>query len=99
MTFALSLSMSIKPDQMEDVLELLGTVMNRVQQEEGCLAFEICVSDIPNTLFIYEAYISEQYHDEVHEAYPEVRNVLAKIGAYATQPWELHRLVVAHARR
>jgi quinol monooxygenase YgiN len=98
-TFGMIVTLSVRPGRMDQVLEILGSLMPRVRDEEGCLAFSVLTSPAtPDTVWLYESYSSESYHDDVHESFPEVKNVLARLPEHLTAPWVVHQGELALSR-
>ena len=92
MTFGMVVEATAAPGHMDDVLAVFESVMPRVRSEDGCLAFSIFPSTTnPLTVFLYESYVSERYHDEVHESFDEVKNVLAQLPQHLAAPWVIHQ--------
>lgn len=80
MAYGLSVVLHLKPGHADALLELLGPALERVRAEDGCLAFSVHrAAREPDTIWIYEAYVSEAYHDDIHESYPEIRRVLGAV--------------------
>lgn len=88
MSYGLCVALPLRPGGASAVLELLTAAMPAIRREDGCLAFTVQQSDDdPDLIWIFEAYTSKQYHDDVHESIPEVKRVLAEVGQYlAGQP-------------
>ncbi|BEP14850.1 hypothetical protein acdb102_31610 [Acidothermaceae bacterium B102] len=92
MTFGMIVELRVSPGHMGDVLAVFESVMPRVRGEDGCLAFSLFPSTTdPLTLFLYESYVSERYHDDVHESFAEVKDVLAQLPQHLSAPWVVHQ--------
>ncbi len=91
-TFSLLVELPVAPGRMEQVRELMSTLLPRARGEEGCLVFDIYFAADNDAAWIREEFVSEQYHDDVHESFPEVKNVLARLPEYLSGPWTVHRL-------
>ena len=79
MAFAMVVVLSTRPGRAQDVVDLIESEMTRVRSEDGNVAFNAHLGDEPDQVWLYEAWVDKAYHDDVHEAYPEVKNVLARI--------------------
>jgi quinol monooxygenase YgiN len=87
MTFAMTIILHVKPEAADRVLALLTASVESSRSEDGCLAFDVNRSPSdPNTIWLYEAYVSEQYHDEIHEKLPVTQQALAAIPQLLVQP-------------
>lgn len=98
MTYAMMVLLPTKPGMVQAVLDLLGPLIDRVRREEGCLAFTAHVGDKPDCIWLYEAWITQKYHDEIHEAYPEVIRVLTDIPALLSSAPTFHHGSIALTR-
>ena len=79
MNFAMVVVLPTLPGRAQDVVDLVGTELERVRSEDGAVAFSVHLGHEPDQVWLYEAWVSQSYHDDVHESYPEVQNVLARI--------------------
>ena len=87
MTFAMTVTLNVKPEATERVLALLAASVESSRHEDGCLAFSVYRSPAdPTSIWIYEVYVSEQYHDEIHEKSPAAQQALAAIPQVVVQP-------------
>ena len=89
MVYAMVVSFRVKEGRMDDALEVMAPVLRRAHDEDGCLSFEVAVTPETNTMFIYEAYVSKAYHDDVHESYPEVVGALALLPELVDGPMDI----------
>ena len=92
MAYGMIVVLPVLPGRLQQVLDIFAAVMPAVRAEQGCLAFSILASPSePDTLWLYESYVDQRYHDEVHEPSPEVRNVLAQLPQHLSGPWTVHQ--------
>ena len=86
-TFEMLVRLTAKPERAAPVFEMISRVAEQSRQEDGCLAFSVYGTDVIGEIWIYEQYVTRAYHDEIHEAYPEVQALLAHLPAELTGPW------------
>ena len=79
MAFGMVVVLPTRPGRANDVVALIESEIARVRSEDGNVAFSVHLGDEPDQVWLYEAWVDQAYHDDVHEAYPEVKNVLARI--------------------
>ncbi|WP_375399459.1 putative quinol monooxygenase [uncultured Amnibacterium sp.] len=96
--YAMRVSMDIKPGRMTEAVRLMGSIMERVRNEDGCLAFDVGTSTESNTMFIYESFVNKAYHDDVHESYPEVIELLGSINDFVEGPMSIETMQLRYSR-
>ena len=75
----------VSPERVPLVLDRLGEVVEQTRGEDGCTEYVVYTTDQPGELWLKEAYISQEYHDSVHEGKAEMKDFLAWIAAEMTQ--------------
>ncbi len=92
MPYGMVVHMQVKPERRQEFDRILERVKLRAADEDGCLAFNVHnSSEDPDCVWIYEAYVSKAYHDDEHEALPEVRDALARLPDLVSAPWEIYQ--------
>ena len=92
MTYGMVVRMQVKPERRAEFDRIVERVKLRAAREDGCLAFNVHDSSEDRCrVWIYEAYTSKAYHDDEHEALPEVRDALATIPDLVSAPWEIYQ--------
>lgn len=90
MPFGIVVLLHTLPGHRDEVIELLESMVPRTRQEEGCLAFTCYSADHdPDILWLHEVFVTQEYHDTVHESYAEVQQVLAELPAHLSEPWTI----------
>lgn len=91
MSFGMMVVLRVKPGHMDQVKAIIEGLLPRVTDEDGCLAFSLYTSKAePNTIWLYEVYLSEQYHADVHFQYDEVKSVMEHLPEHMAEPWSIY---------
>ncbi len=92
MPYGMVVRLQVKRERRQEFDRLLERVKLRAANEDGCLAFNVHnSSEDPDCVWIYEAYTSKTYHDDEHEALPEVKDALARIPELVSVPWVIYQ--------
>jgi quinol monooxygenase YgiN len=79
----------VEPSRLDVVLDRLGVIVEQTRGEEGTLEFVVYTTDTPGEIWLKETYVSQEYHDNVHEDTPEIRALLAWLPGEVTEPWTI----------
>ena len=91
MSYGMTVVLRVKPGHMDQVKAIIEGLVPRVTAEEGCLAFTLYTNkDEPDTIWLYEVYVSEEYHSDVHFQYDEVKAVMEKLPEHMAAPWSIY---------
>ena len=77
----------IKPERKDVVLDRLDAVVRQTRDEEGCVEFVVYTAESPDEIWIKETYVTQAYHDDVHESAQVVKDLLAWLPGETTEPW------------
>jgi quinol monooxygenase YgiN len=81
--------MLVEPSRLDVVLDRLSVIVEQTRGEEGTLEFVVYTTDTPGEIWLKETYVSQEYHDNVHEDTPEIRALLAWLPGEVTEPWTI----------
>jgi quinol monooxygenase YgiN len=81
--------MLVEPSRLDVVLDRLSVIVEQTRGEEGTLEFVVYTTDTPGEIWLKETYVSQEYHDNVHEDPPEIRALLAWLPGEVTEPWTI----------
>lgn len=89
--FGMTVVLRVKPGHMDEVKAIIEALVPRVTSEEGCLAFSLYTDAAePDTIWLYEVYVSQDYHREVHSQYAEVKTVMEQLPEHMAAPWSIY---------
>jgi quinol monooxygenase YgiN len=91
-TYAMLVSFMVLQGHLATVVDLFEAAMPRIRSEEGCLAFRLFADHDSDVAWVYERYVTKTYHDEIHEAYPEIQALLAELPPHLDGGWTEHSL-------
>jgi quinol monooxygenase YgiN len=81
--------MLVKPWRVDVVLERLNVIVEQTRGEDGTLEFVVYTTDKPGEIWLKETYVSQAYHDGVHEGTPEIKALLEWLPGEITEPWTI----------
>ena len=83
--------MTALPEKVEEVKELLLSLVEQTRKEEGCISYQLLQNQADPTLFTFLEVWTNQQAIDAHFATPYIQGALAKMPALAAGPPDIRK--------
>jgi quinol monooxygenase YgiN len=90
--------LQVNPSRTTVVLDRLRAEVEQTRLEDGTLEFVVFTSETPGEIWLKEAFVSKEYHDNVHESAPILKELIEWLPGEVVEPWTVATITRALER-